>query len=392
MNKIITTSDLINDVQLMGFFEGDGTLKFQITCKKPNKVYISVSAVFAQHVRNREILEIVKAKLSETKNIYVSNSPLSSSPLERGDAQLEVSLGKKSKSGQKLIEIFRKNKPLNPGNLKDYLIFLIISAHQNTETLPLSGVLLQNFNAKSALEKSRSVMLTLLWLRFQRAGQTTQRRTLKNLNDYFLDCRATSQEIHEAKLYGEQVLKPVDDEVHQLVQNLETDQINIEKDYLAFYHVADGCLKVEVKRENRNGKPCIQIVPCWQLSDDRLSEPLLKRIQKQYNMSYISQSKTENGLHLRANGWEKCKTVVLPFFRNVDLPKKEFQKYQKLERLFELHSDPDLKKNYHLYFEYIKIAYFLNVEFGDLGSNSSRTQQEFDENYVPFIQDVFNNF
>ncbi len=103
MNKIITTNHTISDAQLLGFFEGDGTLKFHISSKTPRKVYISVSAVFAQQERNREILEIVKKKLDERKNIYVT----------KHQAQLEVSLGKRSKSGQKLIEILRKNKPLN---------------------------------------------------------------------------------------------------------------------------------------------------------------------------------------------------------------------------------------------------------------------------------------
>jgi hypothetical protein len=162
--------------------------------------------------------------------------------------------------------------------------------------------------------------------------------------------------------------------------------VYVSKDYLSFYHVADGCLKVEVQRLEKK-TPVILLVPCWQISDDRLSNSLLECIKRQYQMSTLSRSTKEKVIHLRANGWDQLEKVVIPFFNYVALPTNELLIYKK--RLFELYRNPFLKRDYSLYFEYVSIAYFLNVKNHELGDNSKRSVEEFERDYVPFIKRAF---
>jgi hypothetical protein len=245
------------------------------------------------------------------------------------------------------------------------------------------------YQAKSNLEKERSRMLTTLWIRFKAEGRARNRKNQRTIGDLHVHSSATQAEIAESELFGNQLLKPIEKSVNKLISDLDADQIQITKEYLAFYHVADGSLKVEVQLVENN-KPVIQLVPCWQISDDYLSNPLLKSIKRIWGMSNMSRPKSEKVIHLRANGWRQLESVVLPFFRTVDLPTREFEKARKMERLFELYKNPDLKNNYKLFYEYVEIAYFLNIQSGPLGSNSLRTEEEFYKKYVPFINRVFN--
>lgn len=379
-HKTITANDNISDLQLMGFFEGDGCLEFPISCSTPGKVFFSLVASFTQHARNIEILEIMKIKLCTPNKIHNNAN----------QCKLVITFKDNCKSSEMLLNILDKHNPVNPGYYHDYLIVLLFMEIKKTNTLPLTGTLLSMYNAKSELEKKRSIMLTLLWLRFNRVAQTKDRKTLKTINDYYQHCLATQEEIAESEIFGAHLLKPIKLKVDQLILDLKQNQIDISKEFLSFYHVADGSFKCEVQLLTKeNNRPVIQIVPCWQITDDHFSDPLLMRIKQQYAMSTMSRPTKENTIHLRANGWKQLEQVVIPFFRSVDLPSREFEKFKKVERLFELYKDPNTFKNYDLFLEYVEIAYCLNIDDGELGSNTRRTYAEFEKKYIPFIKKVF---
>ena len=61
-----------------------------------------------------------------------------------------------------------------------------------------------------------------------------------------------------------------------------------------------------------------------------------------------------------------------------------------MERLLELYLNPNLKKDFELYFEFVKIGYLLNVNNGPLGDNTSRTEELFEKDYAQFVREVFN--
>lgn len=226
------------------------------------------------------------------------------------------------------------------------------------------------------------VTLSLLWLRYQRAG-TRLTKSAHPIEHYQNMMSATIEETTEAERLGNELLVPINIEVDNLIYNLNSDKIKICEIYLAYYHVADGGFFFEFgKRKLANGKTALRILPRWTIVDDKLAEPVLKRIVRQYNFSnyqYISHQKSG---YARANGWEKASQVVIPFFvRQKRLPDVTSNKVKTFINVCNLHFNDNTYRNAKLFRIFVKQAYFLNA-------SPQRTKEKFEKDYKSLMEEI----
>lgn len=363
--------------QLLGFWEGDGSLRLGIDRNRNRftAVIDELGFVFSQHKRNKAILDLVLATLAEPgKSIKYQG--------EQGT----ITYASNKEGGQKILEIFQDNFPINPGMFHNYSIFLLLVKIKKSKTLPLDHSLLELFQSKSKDEQKRLVMLVSYWLRFK-FFVTVMKKNNLTLEDCNQTCNVTDVEKSEMKLFGEALYAPIERKYTEHIQNLKNDKIYISKDYLAFYHVADGCFTIDYNLGIGSANPTILLTPVWKITDDINSFEFLNRISRQYKIGKVIVGTTEKKCVLIAKGWKEF-FKVLDIFNdpNLYLPEKEYNNVLKLNELVELHSRSkliDIHKSFALtpeeYVDFIKKAYFFNVYETELGDNSKRTAEKFKE-------------
>lgn len=361
---------ILNSAQIRGFFEGDGGFLIRIDPTKKGFSFRS-QAKFGQTTKNDQILKWCRESLDPTIVI--------TSYKETDSSSLVFPFN--SIAGEKIVKMYLENKPFNPGTLNDFLIAKKIHEYQTTKLISYSSVSDEVLQNQTEDKRYRLVILSLLWLRFQRAGTrlADNTYTIKYYQDMI---NASSDEISEAERLGNELLAPISMEVEKLISDLQNDKINICEDYLAYYHVADGSFSFEFgKRKRANGKLSLRIIPRWSIADDLVAKPLLERIVRQYNFSNYQYLTGQNGGYARANGWEKAEQVVIPFFSGRMLPDVIKNKVQTFINVCELHSNKNTYKNARLFRSYVEQAYFLNP-------SPRRTKKKFEKDYKSLIDEL----
>nr|YP_005089807.1 LAGLIDADG homing endonuclease [Dunaliella salina]YP_005089848.1 LAGLIDADG homing endonuclease [Dunaliella salina]ACS95070.1 LAGLIDADG homing endonuclease [Dunaliella salina]ACS95109.1 LAGLIDADG homing endonuclease [Dunaliella salina] len=367
---------LLNSAQLRGFFEGDGGIQIRVD-KRKNGLSFRPQAKFGQTTKNAQILEWCKESLQA--NIAMAE-------YDETDASWFV-FPFNSDIGKRFIQMYLKNKPVNPGTLKDFLIALLIYQYQTERYIPFeseSAYLLQN---KPYEERERIEFLTLLWLRYQRSASRETKKTLP-ISHYHEHVNATPDEISSAERLGNELLLPISMEVNDLVSNLENNKIQICADYVAYYHVADGSLSFNFhKRRLAGGRQNIKIDPRWTISDDLLAKPLLECIAKQYNFSGYQPMNNQNCGYIHAKGWARAKEVVIPFFKDkqLHLPDVIANKVSNFIEVCGLHSNPNTFKDAQLFRSYVRKAYFCNPDKG------KRSEQTFSRDYEKLMENLISD-
>lgn len=367
---------LLNSAQIRGFFEGDGGIQIRVD-KRIGGLSFRPQAKFAQKTQNAQILEWIRSSLDP--NLVMSEYDITDSSW--------LIFPFNSNAGEKFIQIYLENKPVNPGTLKDFKIAFLIYQYQTQRFIPFSAesaLLLQN---KPDVDRERIEFLTLLWLRFERPA-TRETRTAYLIGHYHDYVNATPDEISEAERLGNELMIPISEEVDQLVSDLENNNIQISQDYVAYYHVADGSLSFNFhKRRLAGGKQNIKIEPRWTIGDDLLAAPLLKCIAEQYNFSDYQRINNQNSGYIRARGWAKAKEVIIPFFKGKEpyLPDVVANKVKNFIEVCELHFNENTFKNAQLYRAYVRKAYFCNPESG------KHTEATFERDYKQLMESVISD-
>lgn len=382
MKRVVNTTQTqdsmrkLNSAQIRGFFEGDGGIQIRVD-KLKNGITFRSQAKFAQKTENAQILEWIRESLDP--DLVMAEYD------ETGSSWLVFSFN--SNVGEKFIQIYLENKPVNPGTLKDFLIAFLIHQNQTGQAIPFSTESASVLQNKPNVERERLEFLTLLWLRFERPASRETKKThlIQHYHDYL---NATPNEISEAEKLGNELLIPISTEVANLVSDLENNRIQISEDFVAYYHVADGSLSFNFHRRLlAGGRQNIKIEPRWTITDDLLAEPLLKRIARQYNFSGYQRVNTQKSGYIRARGWAKAKEVVIPFFRDKinSLPDVIANKVQNFIEVCELHFNENTFKNATLYRSYVHKAYFCNP------GSVNHTEQKFQNDYKELMESIISN-
>jgi bisphosphoglycerate-dependent phosphoglycerate mutase len=215
------------------------------------------------------------------------------------------------------------------------------------------------------------LQLTLLYLRFQRSAALAKKVHEKSIELYQRDMEATPGEINQAETFAQELLQSVNKKLQILLHNLKDPTFiskSIERDYLLYYHVADGCFTFSLRFRNTYE---IKVTPTWSLTDDSEALPLLEAIKVLFPFMSLTFKSTENSWQLRTQSWENVEKKVLPFFKDAVLPKFRQTVLNQFTDVCKSHNSEDFKKTYAKLEDFIRKAYFINP------SAQKRTEKTF---------------
>lgn len=206
----MTQINQLTDDMVLGFWDTDGSIVLERENRPGKTPAIRVRYSFGQSALKKDfVIRLAKEFGGVT---YISAT----------DATFITSARKPV--GQRLRALLQRNKPLNPGRRRDYLISEVILNYQEA-------------NSRSKVER-----VAMFFLAFQITVINLEIMDHTPISVFIDALRPTPSELEQGRALAQQHLDVIDAEVAQLRKDLPT--LVLSTDYLAGAHVGDGGLVV----------------------------------------------------------------------------------------------------------------------------------------------------
>jgi hypothetical protein len=292
-----SNSYVMSDDTALGVFDTDGTVLLNV--EKRNEVFqYRVFYALEQSSSKADLVSEVAKKFNDSAKLYKSGKT----------AGFKANCN--SLAGQKVRAFLLKNKPLNPGRRRDFLISEEVIKLLKTRTKMNQVILLRLISNKTVLQYTKNSIAFF------------------DSKVAVLNC--TPAELKEGIDTADALLVTIEKEVNQLTTQLPS--MKLSEEYTRGAHFGDGSLSVSLTFKDPKR---YRIIPTWSISG--ADKAYCSAFKNTYGGSLRS---VKNHVIFLVNGIEANRTVISLLERAGWLPQYKREQLNRFKKVVELlHND-----------------------------------------------------
>lgn len=349
---------------IVGFYDSDGTFTVRITRRRNNYVGFSLLSSFTQTFRNAEILTAIQSQIGGNF---------------RAGQVLEIYLA--TESGERWLQLLKRNLPMVPGKRKDYLISLKILEFATSDPtfrylaknsykyrsfpeLENGGIFGREFDAQ---QKDKIGSIAAVYIRYEMTHESFYGQLQEDIRDWILHLAPTFSELYFGVKLGKHFLREINREVNQLRNRLLNGK-KLKKSYVIGHFIGDGSMGFNIKKPNANEiHPFVSFLPFFFMEEAAHSWEINVAFATTFGLPAPQPPEEGDSAHrFSVGGWNDCANIIVPYFSSCNLPAFRQRQYNIFAKVCKM------GVNHQLY------TFPGYVEMTNLFWNMSRERETFD--------------